>query len=139
MIAAALLVAFLIGFLPQWVRVRSMDRALTETRYELSLLDLGGRLGAALAEAQRGNYERARQLMTGFFSGVQTQLDLSADPALRQELLPLLQQRDELITLLSRAEPEATSRLNLMYTRYFAAVHPLGREAPAAVTPSPPP
>ena len=137
-LVAALLMAFLVGFVPQWVRVRAADRELAEARHELRLLDLGGRLGAALAESQRGNYERARQLMTGFFSGVQQQLDEDGDPALRSELQPMLAQRDELITLLSRAEPESTSRLNLLYTRYFAAVHPLGREAPSAVTPSPP-
>jgi hypothetical protein len=138
-IAATLAVVFLIGFVPQWLRVRTLDRQLVEVRQELALLDLGGRAGAALAESQRGNYERARQLMTGFFSLLQDQVDRAADTAAREEMLAILGQRDEIITLLSRAEPESVSRLNLIYTRYFAATHPLGRQAPASVTPSPPP
>jgi hypothetical protein len=131
----ALLFAFLIGFVPQWNQARSLERELDRTRYELQMLELEGRLGAALAESQRGNYERARQLMTGFFSTLQQRLQAITDVGLRQELNALLEQRDEIITLLSRAEPEAVPRLNMMYTRYFAAVHPLGRDSPAIVTP----
>ncbi|MEX2572372.1 MAG: hypothetical protein WD737_13820 [Gemmatimonadota bacterium] len=129
-----LLAVFLIGFLPQWSRARSLEETVSETRLELSLHELGGRLGAALAESQRGNYERARQLMTGFYSQLQDRIPQIGDPAQRQMLTGLLEQRDEIITLLSRAEPESTSRLNMMYSNYFAAVHPVGRATPEAVT-----
>lgn len=136
LLVLVLALVFLLGFVPQWLRVRSLDSQLNESRYELALLELEGRAGAALAEAQRGNYERARQLMTGFFSGLQGRT-VTFEPSARQEVEAILRQRDEIITLLSRAEPEAVSRLNLIYTRYFAIAHPLGREAPASVTPSP--
>lgn len=136
---AALLAVFLLGFAPQWLRARSMEQELTTARSEMRMLDLGGRLAAALAESHRGNYERARQLMAGFFSNLETQIPNYGDADEREELEALMRQRDEIITLLSRAEPESTSRLNLMYTRYFAVTHPLGRDAPASVTPSPPP
>jgi hypothetical protein len=126
-------------FLPQWSRARSLEGELEQTRAELALLEVGGRMGAALAESQRGNYERARQLMAGVFSDLQARTGAGVDPALRNELGTLLEQRDEIITLLSRAEPESVSRLNLMYTRYFAAIDPVGAGAPAPVTPPPPP
>lgn len=138
LLAIAAAVVFLLGFVPQWIQNRSMAAELQEVRAERSMLDLGGRLGAALAESQRGNYERARQLMTTFFSELQASADQLRDPHARQEMRVLLEQRDEIITLLSRAEPEATSRLNIMYTRFFSAVHPLGREAPPSTTPPPP-
>ena len=132
------LIAFLIGFVPSWMRARSLDRELTETRHELAIARLQGRLGASLAEAQRSNYERARQLMTGFFTGLQQNLPRVEDPAQRRELQAILQQRDEIITLLSRAEPESTQRLMLLDTRYFAAMDPAGQETPTALTPSTP-
>jgi hypothetical protein len=137
--AAALLLAFLAGFLPQWSRARALEGELERTRFELALSRLEGRLGAALAEAQRSNYERARQLMTGVFSELQERTVFIEPPARRGELEAVLAERDEIITLLSRADPEATQRLNLIYTRFFAAVNPAMREAPGAVTPPPPP
>ncbi|MEX2582504.1 MAG: hypothetical protein WD766_04495 [Gemmatimonadota bacterium] len=138
-IVAALLLMFLLGFVPQWLRLRNVEATLVEARFDVTMLDLGGRLGAALAESQRGNYERARQLMAGFFAELQDQAPTIADPAARGEIRALLEQRDEVITLLSRAEPESVSRLNMMYTRYFAAVHPAGQTSSTTVTPSPPP
>jgi hypothetical protein len=139
LIGTLIAAAFLLGFVPQWLRSRSLDSHLAAVRHERTMLDLGGRLGAALAEAQRGNYERARQLMTGFFSELQGRLDTIQEPGQREAATVVLRERDEIITLLSRAEPEAVSRLNLLYTRYFSAFHPTGRTSPTAVTPSPPP
>jgi hypothetical protein len=134
----ALLVAFGLGFLPQWLRARSLDGELRETRHELRMARLEGVLGAALAEALRSNYERSRQLMADFFSRLQGTVGEVENPKQRQELQAILAQRDEIITLLSRAEPESTQRLMLAYTRYFAAVDPAAKGAPTAVTPSPP-
>lgn len=143
---AALIAAFLVGFLPQWSRARgleaelettraALEAELAEVRWELELARLEGRLGAALAESQRSNYERARQLMAGFFADLQPRVERVQDPAAREALQSILAERDEIITLLSRAEPEATQRLMLLYTRYFTAVDPAGREG-ASVTPS---
>ncbi len=136
--ALALLLAFALGFFPQWLRARGLSEDLRETREELHFARLEGVAGAALAESQRGNYERARQLMAEFFGRLQTSVQRVEEPARRQELEAILAQRDEVITLLSRAQPESTQRLMLIYTRYFAAMDPMGRRAPTATTPSPP-
>jgi hypothetical protein len=132
----AVVVAFLIGFFVSWTSVRTLDGQLASTqteleqaRFELELYQLQGRLGAALAEAHRSNFERARQLMSGVFSGLQDAMGRMEDPERRAAAQRILGQRDELITLLSRAEPEATQRLMLLYTQFFAAVDPIGREA----------
>lgn len=141
----AAVVAFLAGYLVSWSGARTLEGRLREsqatlesTRHELEVYRLQGRLGAALTEAQRSNYERARQLMTQVFSDLQANLERLEDPQRRQAAERILAQRDELITQLSRAEPESTQRLMLLYTQWFAAVDPLGREAPAPVTPPAP-
>jgi hypothetical protein len=138
----AVVAAFLIGMLVFWPRARALDRQLGESRteleatnHELEMYRLQGRLGAALAEAQRSNYERSRQLMTQVFSGLQANLDRMTDPERRQAAELILSQRDEIITQLSRAEPESQQRLMLLYTRLFAAVDPIGREGEASLTP----
>ncbi len=138
-----LLAGFLLGWVSQVGDKRALDRALTETRLEADTLvqtvaryRLHTRVGAALAEADRGNYERARQLMSSFFTDIEDR-SAAADPALLQVLESATAQRDELITLLSRAAPESRQHLAILYTRLFAALDPLGRDAATAVTPPP--
>jgi len=145
LVAAGVVIAFLLGFVPELVAKRRADRnlaasrqELAATRQELGLNRLQGRLGAAVAESLRGNYERARQLMAGYFTGVQDALPAVRDPKRRQAFTGILGQRDEIITLLSRAQPESSQRLMLLYTSMFAALDPQGAVGPA-VTPSPPP
>lgn len=133
----ALAVAFSAGFFPQRTRARTLAAELEATRRDLHFARMEGVLGAALAESLRSNYERSRQLMAGFFTELQASAGDVDDPVRRRELDAILAQRDEIITLLSRAEPESTQRLMLLYTRYFAAMDPAGRNAPA-VTPPPP-
>lgn len=133
------LVVFLIGFLPQWSRARQRGEELERTRAELHLARLEGRLGAALTEALRSNYEKSRQLMADFFSDLQTAMGQVEDPRRREALTGILRQRDEIITLLSRAQPESTQRLMLLYTTYHAAVDPDAHAAPAVTPPPPPP
>lgn len=135
----AVIVAFLAGFLPQWNRANGLDDELATARQELRMARLEGRIGAALTESLRSNYERARQLMTEAFSEMERELDSGriTDPSQQQALRQILAQRDEIVTLLARAEPEAQQRLMLLFTRYFEAVDPAARRAPTAVTPSP--
>lgn len=137
--ALALVAAFLIGFLPQRARANRLSDALREKRYELQMARLEGRLGAALAESLRGNHERARQLMSDFYVELQGTVHRVGDAGQRQALDGILAQRDEVITLLSRAQPEATQRLMILYTTYFAAMDPAARGNPRIVTSPPPP
>ena len=136
LVAAGLVIAFLLGFVPQTIAKRNANRDLAAATQELRLSRLQGRLGAALAESLRSNYERSRQLMAGYFSGLQDALPGVENARQRQALSAILAQRDEMITLLSRAQPESSQRLMLLYTSMFTAVDPQGTLAPA-VTPSP--
>ena len=136
---AAAIVVFLVGYLPQRSRAAGYRDDLRQARHELKFARLEGRLGAALSESLRSNYERSRQLMADFFSELQSSTGQVTDARQRQALEGILAQRDEIITLLSRAQPESTQRLMLLYTTYFAAMDPAGRNSPAVTPPPPPP
>ncbi|CAN5209374.1 hypothetical protein BH23GEM4_BH23GEM4_14260 [soil metagenome] len=137
----ALVAVFLLGWYPQWQRAQELDTRLETANRELAMARLEGRIGAALAESMRSNYERSRQLMTSAFEEMERRLDAGeiTEPGQQQAVRAILAQRDELVTMLARAEPEAQQRLMLLYTRYYQAVDPEGRRAPTAVTPSAPP
>jgi hypothetical protein len=136
LVAAGLVIAFLLGYVPESMAKRHAARDLAAARQELRLSRLQGRLGAALAESLRSNYERSRQLMAGYFSELQDALPGVEDARRRQALSGILSQRDEMITLLSRAQPESSQRLMLLYTSMFTAVDPQGAVG-QIVTPSP--
>jgi hypothetical protein len=140
LVAAGLVIAFLLGFVPEWMGKRNADRDLAAARQELRLSRLQGRLGAAVAEAMRSNYERSRQLMAGYFSGLQDALPAVDNPRQRTALSGILAQRDEMITLLSRAQPESSQRLMLLYSTMFTAIDPQGAVGTTVTpTPLPPP
>lgn len=129
---AIALVAFLIGFVPQWTRANRAGEALETSRLELRMARTEGKIGAALTEALRSNYERARQLMTEVYGELQSAAP-SLEGAQRREVDAILAARDEHITLLARAAPESSQRLMLLYTRYHNAFSP----QPGAATTTP--
>ena len=126
--AGAALLAFLLGFLPQWSRANGLSDSLEDTRLQLRTAQIENRIGAALAESLRSNYERSRQLMTTVFSDLQA-VRGQVSPAQQKEVDAVLAQRDEIITLLARAAPESSQRLMLIHTRYHNAFS--GDPAPA--------
>lgn len=139
LIAAGALLLLALAFFPQWSRANRLDGELERTRWELKLARMEGRLGAALAESLRSNYERARVLMTGFFSELQQTVGQVDDGAQRSALEGVLAQRDEIVTLLARSNPGSTQRLVMLYATFFTATDPAARDVPAAAPAVPPP
>ncbi|HEX6369013.1 MAG TPA: hypothetical protein VF006_08770 [Longimicrobium sp.] len=129
------LVAFLLGFLPQWSRANGLRDRLTTSQHDLRMARTEGQIGAALTESLRSNYERARQLMTEVYATLQATAP-SLQGTQRREAEAILAQRDEMVTLLARAAPESSQRVMLIYTRFHNAFHPGAAPVPAT-TPAP--
>jgi hypothetical protein len=129
---AGIVVAFLIGFLWQYTRARGFEQERTQLRNELVFKRLETTLAAALIEADRGNYEFARQLSSEFFTGLQMNLSHAPRTTL-QELNAINRQRDVVITAASRGHPETSSLLGQLYNTYRIAFGdaPVGAQAPA--------
>lgn len=117
---AAALLAFVIGFGWQYVRAERLNAALVESQRALAFQEIAVILGAATVEAQAGGHEEARRLASEAFTrlqGVAAQLP----PAVLPEAQTILAQRDEVITLLSRAEPASGTVLAELFERYRMA------------------
>ena len=122
LIAAGILLAFLIDFGWQYGRAERLEQTLNATRRALALSHLEGAFGAAVIEAQRGSYEVSRQLMSEFFSGLQRSVS-DAPPDARETLTSILSRRDAVITFLARGDPESGNLLSRMFIQYRAALH----------------
>ncbi|MDQ3745743.1 MAG: hypothetical protein M3444_15310 [Acidobacteriota bacterium] len=123
---AVLLVAFLLGFVPMWLRARQCAGSLAEAERQLTLVRGQHDLASAALDARRGEYEPARQAASQFFTSVRAEIDKGdasdLTQAQRQGVTPLLASRDELITLLARSDPASADRLSELYVKYRAAL-----------------
>jgi hypothetical protein len=123
---AVLLVAFLLGLVPMWLKARQCAGSLAEAERQLTLVRRQHDLASAAIDARRGEYEPARQAASQFFTSVRAEIDKGdasdLTQAQRQGVTPLLASRDELITLLARSDPASADRLSELYVKYRAAL-----------------
>ena len=124
--AVLLLVAFLLGFIPMWLKSRECSGSLSEAERQLSLARLQNALASAVIDARRGDYEPARQAASNFFTSLRAETDRgdasALSPAQREGVLPLLTRRDEIITLLARSDPVSAEQLSDLYVSYRKGV-----------------
>jgi hypothetical protein len=122
------LVIFLLGLVPMWLRARGHAAQRDAAQRELRVSRMQNTLASAAVDAQRGEYEPARQAASNFFTALREQADAPAGadaaltPAQREALGPLHAQRDEVITLLARGDPASSARLLDMYVAFRKAV-----------------
>jgi hypothetical protein len=126
--AGVLLIVFLIGFVPMWLKARGYASELTIARHELNVTRLQNTLASATIDARRGDYEPARQAASNFFTSLRAEADKGADSALTdsqlQSVQPLFAGRDEIITLLARSDPASADRLSDLYASYGKIMSP---------------
>jgi hypothetical protein len=117
--AGVLLVVFLLGLIPMWLKARTAANSLTETEHQLTLCKMQSDLGSAVIDARRGDYEPARQALSRFFTSLSAERDSSNyTEAQRNGLQPLFASRDELITLLARNDPASADKLSDLFVAY---------------------
>ena len=118
-ILIAVFVAFLLGFIPMWMKARDQSAVREKAEHELTLTRIVKDLGAATIDARRAEYEAARVEASAFFTAAHFEIDQRDKSPLTQQqrdgLLPLLAPRDELITLLARSDPAAADKLSNLY------------------------
>src|SRR3972149_2116544 len=80
--AVLVLVVFLFGFVPAWLQSRECSSSLSEAERQLGLVRIENALASATIDARRGDYERARQASSIFFTSLRAETDKGADSAL---------------------------------------------------------
>jgi hypothetical protein len=120
--AVLVLVAFLLGVVPMWLKYRECSASLSQAVRQLSLTRRENTLASAVIDARRGDYEPARQAASGFFTSLRAETDRGNESALsqaqREGVQALFNQRDEIITLLARGDPAVLDRLSDLYVSY---------------------
>ena len=119
---ALLLVAFLLGFVPMWIKSRECSSRLAEAERQTSLARMENSLASAAIHAQRGDYETARQAASDFFTALRTVTANGVDSGLSEAeiagLQTLLTRRDEIVTPLARGDTASTDLLSALYVSH---------------------
>ncbi|HSB27125.1 MAG TPA: hypothetical protein VLE19_04700 [Pyrinomonadaceae bacterium] len=120
--AGVLLVVFLLGFIPMWLKARTATRSLVETERQLTLVRMQSNLASAVIDARRGDYEPARQAASQFFTSLRAEIDKGDSSSFtkgqREGMQTLFVGRDEVITLLARSDPASADRLSALFVAY---------------------
>ena len=124
--AGVLLVVFLLGFVPMWLKARAADARLADSERRLTLVGMQRDIASATIDARRGDYEPARQAVSQFFTSLRAEIDKGDTSyftqAQRAGVQPLFDGRDEIITLLARSDPASSDRLSDLYVAYRKAL-----------------
>lgn len=120
--AGIVVVAFLLGLVPMGLRAWNRANERDAAQHQLRLCSLQLTLASAAINARRAEYENARQNTSEFFTTLHNQLEDNARSDLTQPqrdgLKPLMNDRDNLITLLARGDPASADRLSDLYAAY---------------------
>jgi hypothetical protein len=121
--ATVILLAFLVGFVPMWLRARTRTIELDAAQLSLRLAQTENTLASAAILARRGDYEPAREAASTFYTSLRAELDGQGVSTTQRDMLqPLLAQRDQMITLLARSDPAVAERLADAYVVYRRAM-----------------
>jgi hypothetical protein len=117
----AVVIAFFIGFFWQFYQATTVRATLAETEQELVLERMRYQLANAALAAQGGRYEEARTEMSSFYNRVHAEQWALPD-RLRTVTNEFLAMRDDVITGLSRSNPEYAGVLFGMLQRFEEAM-----------------
>lgn len=124
---ALLIFVFLLGLIPARMSEREAARQRDAAQENLRVSQLQNRLATAAINARRGEYEPARLAASNFFTDLRAEIDRRESAfsiKQREAVQPILDERDELITLLARYDQAAAERLMDLYLDYLQAVNP---------------
>jgi len=110
--AALLVVAFLSGFVPQYLKstraaanVEARDKQIKRLQEEATLSRLRDLASLLYLETSRKNYGIASQRASTLFDLIRSIIDSGSDAALKDGLRSILAQRDEIVSKLAKADP----------------------------------
>lgn len=120
--------AFLLGFVPQYLKSHTLDNQLDAVRGQLkserdkSQMDALSLLcGHVYLEADLKNYGLAGQLSTKFFDGAQAMMSQTSDSSRQHFLQETLAQRDAVTSGLAQGDPGTLSAMQDLFRRALAA------------------
>ncbi len=122
--AILLVIAFLLGFVPQYAKTRRLTTELRTTEQERSGAELRDLAGLAYVQAAQKNYGLAADTSGRFFARVRDTATQTPDANRKKVLEDLNKAHDQIMAELAKADPGVVTDLGNLFTRTREATRP---------------
>jgi hypothetical protein len=112
-----LVVVFLAGFVPQYVKTNRLDTELRQARQANVSAELRDLIGLAYVQANQKNYGLAAATTTRFFNRVRDVANQTADQNFKRALENLLVARDKVTAALAKGEAAVIGDLQELFLK----------------------
>lgn len=125
-------IAFLGGYVPMYLKNQDLGRALHDSEQQveraqdelarvqrrLDVARLRNELGMMIIQLEGRDFEAVKARSTKFFNDLRQTAFATQDSALREALMAMLDQRDEITSDLTSQNPETVAKLRTLYTQF---------------------
>jgi hypothetical protein len=115
--AIALIAVFLVGFVPQYVKVNRLENELRQSRHEAAGAELRDLIGFAYVQASQKNYGLAAETSSRFFNRVREVATQTQDANHRKGLEDLLALRDSVTAALAKGDSAVMGDLQQLFVK----------------------
>lgn len=122
-----LIVVFLAGFAPQYVKVNRLQNELSVARQENALAQIRDLAALAFVQANQKNYGLAAGTSQQFFSRTRDAANRAPDANTRKTLEQLAASQDKITAELAKGDPEALGDLQALFEKTRQATSAVGR------------
>ena len=124
--AVALVIVFLAGFVPEYVKANRLENELRKSRQESAGARLRDLIGLAYVQANQKNYGLAAETSSLFFSRVRELANQEADATNRKMLENLLTVRDKVTAELAKGDAAVMGDLQDLFVKTQQATATFG-------------
>jgi hypothetical protein len=125
--AIAVVVVFLLGFVPQYMKVNRLENELRQSLQESSGADLRDLVGLIYVQANQKNYGLAAESSGRFFGRVREVANVAQDAATRKALENLLTSRDKVTAELAKGDAAVMGDLQELFGKTRQATASSGK------------
>lgn len=112
-----LIVAFLAGFVPQYIKVKRLANDLSATKQENDLAELRDLAGLAFVQTSQKNYGLAAATSNQFFIRTRAIAKVAPDTNESKALEDLLGYQDKIAAELAKGDPQALGDLQILFEK----------------------
>jgi hypothetical protein len=122
-----LIIVFLAGFVPQYMKVKRLENDLSAARQESALAQLRDLAGLAFVQVSQKNYGLAAATSQQFFSRTSEVAKQTPDANGRKVLEDLLASQDKITAELAKGDPEVLGDLQVLFEKTRQAAGSIDR------------
>ncbi len=124
----AVIVIFLIGFVPQYVRAQRLEEELRQSREQRAGAQLRDLVGLVYVQANQKNYGLAAETSSRFFTRVREAANQVEDANRRKAVEDLLASQDKITGELAKGDAAVMGDLQQLFDATRQATRPAGEQ-----------